>query len=76
MIGNWPGDRKPREAILGHFGKIIPQANALGGAPVRFIDFGTQAQHLGIGARWHPSVKPHTLMADKLAAALRQDLGW
>ena len=76
MISNWPGDRKPRETILGYFSKIIPQANAAGDPPVRLLDFGVQAQHHGIGAQWHPSVKTHSLMADKLVAALKSDLGW
>lgn len=76
MISNWPGDRKPRTVLLGHFEKIVAQANAAGGVPVHFIDFGTQAQHHGIGAQWHPSVKTHSLMADKLVEAFKRDLGW
>ena len=76
MISEWPGDRKPRSTLLGYFEKILAQANAAGGPPVRLIDFGTQAQHHGIGAQWHPSVKTHQLMAEKLIAALKQDLGW
>jgi lysophospholipase L1-like esterase len=76
MLSNWPGDRKPRETILGYFGKIIPEANAAGGPPVRLIDFGVQMQHHGIGAQWHPSVKTHSIMAEKLTAAIRADLGW
>lgn len=76
MISNWPGDRKPRTVLLGHFEKIVAEANAGGGAPVRFVDFGTQAQHHGIGAQWHPSVRTHELMAEKLVAAIREDLGW
>lgn len=76
MISNWPGDRKPRTVLLGHFEKIIAQANAAGGAPVHFVDFGTQAQHHGIGAQWHPSVRTHEIMADKLLAAFKRDLGW
>ena len=76
MISEWPGDRKPRSVILGHIEKIVAQANAAGGVPVRFVDFGTQAQHNGIGAQWHPSVKTHSLMAEKLTAAFKRDLGW
>ena len=76
MISEWPGDRKPRSTILGYFEKILAEANAAGGPPVRLLDFGTQAQHHGIGAQWHPSVKTHTLMAEKLTAALKRDLGW
>jgi len=76
MISNWPGDRKPRETILGYFGKIIPEANAAGGPPVRLLDLGVQAEHHGIGAQWHPSVKTHSIMAGKLTAALKADIGW
>ena len=76
MISDWPGDRKPRTTILGYFEKILAEANAGGGTPVRFVDFGVQMQHHGIGAQWHPSVKTHSLMAEKLVAALKKDLGW
>ncbi len=30
----------------------------------------------GIGADWHPSVKTHRLMADRLAASVKKELGW
>ena len=76
MISEWPGARKPRSTILGYLAKVVEQANAGGGAPVHFIDFGVQAQHHGIGADWHPSVRTHSIMADKLTAAIKQDLGW
>lgn len=76
MISEWPGARKPRTTILGYYEKILAEANAAGGPPVRLLDFGTQMQHHGIGAQWHPSVKTHSIMADKLVAALKRDLGW
>lgn len=78
MLSDWPGDRKPRTTILGYVGKILAEANAdtAGSPPARLLDFGVQAQHNGIGAQWHPSVKTHSIMADKLVAALRKDLGW
>jgi lysophospholipase L1-like esterase len=77
MLSNWPGDRKPRATILGYLAKVVEQANTAGiHPPVRLLDFGTQYQHHGIGASWHPGVKTHSLMAEKLTAALRRDLGW
>lgn len=76
MLSNWPGDRKPRTTILGYLEKVVAEANAAGGPAVRLIDFGVQMQHHGIGAQWHPSVKTHAIMADKLVAAIRADLGW
>lgn len=76
MLSNWPEDRRPRATILTYFPKVIEQANAAGGPPVRFIDFGVQKAENGYGANWHPSVKTHALMATKLAEVLRTDHGW
>jgi Lysophospholipase L1 and related esterases len=78
MISEWPGERKPRSTILGYLKKVLARANAdtAGAPPVRLLDFGVQAQHHGIGAQWHPSVKTHSIMAEKLVAALQRDLGW
>jgi lysophospholipase L1-like esterase len=49
---------------------------AAGDAKIHRIDFDPQQMSDGIGADWHPSVKTHQKMADKLAAALKKDLGW
>ncbi|MET0263732.1 MAG: SGNH/GDSL hydrolase family protein [Rariglobus sp.] len=76
MISEWPGARKPRSTILGYLNKVIEQTNVAGSPPVRLVDFGVQAQHHGIGAQWHPSVKTHSIMADKLVAAIKQDFAW
>jgi len=76
MMGDWNSERKPRTTILAYLDKVIAQANAAGGPPVRLIDFGIQKQENGIGASWHPSAKTHELMGAQLATALKQDLGW
>ncbi len=76
MMSDWPEERRPRTTILGYFPKVIEQANATGGPPVRFIDFGVQKIENGYGANWHPSVKTHALMAAQLAGVLKKDLGW
>ncbi len=76
MMSDWPEDRKPRTTILGYLAKVVAQANAAGGPPVRLIDFGVQDAANGLGADWHPSVKTHALMGDQLAKTLKADLGW
>lgn len=76
MMGDWNSERKPRTTILAYLEKVIAQANAAGGPPVRLIDFGIQKQENGIGASWHPSAKTHELMGAQLATALKADLGW
>jgi lysophospholipase L1-like esterase len=76
MLSDWPESRKPRTVILGYLDKVISQANAAGGPPVRLLDFGVQRQENGIGADWHPSAKTHALMGAHMAETLKQDLGW
>lgn len=41
------------------------------------LEFGTQDGNAdGLGCDYHPSLKTHQKMADKLVAALKADLGW
>ncbi len=56
--------------------QIVSDENALGDKNVRLLVFETQDWKNGFGADWHPSVKTHQIMADKLAATLKADLGW
>ncbi len=76
MMGDFKSERKPRTTIIGHLEKIVTQANAAGGPPVRLIEFEVQKVENGIGASWHPSVKTHAIMGAQLADALKRDLGW
>jgi lysophospholipase L1-like esterase len=55
---------------------VADGAAKAGDAKIHRIDFDPQQMSDGIGADWHPSVKTHQKMADKLAAALKKDLGW
>lgn len=76
MLSDWPESRKPRTTIKGYLEKVVAEANAAGGPPVRLIDFGVQREANGIGADWHPSARTHALMGAQLAETLRKDLGW
>lgn len=76
MMGDFKSERKPRTTIAGYLEKVVAQASAAGGPPVRLIDFATQKTENGIGAAWHPSVRTHAIMGEQLAAALKKDLGW
>ena len=56
---------------------IVADERRSGETRVRLLDFETQdIARDGIGSDWHPSLKTHQVMADKLAQTLRQDLGW
>lgn len=56
--------------------QIVADENAAGDKDVRLLIFETQDGKNGFGSDWHPSLKTHQIMADKLAATLRRDLGW
>ncbi len=43
---------------------------------VRFVEFDRQRMEDGIGADWHPNVVTEAKMGDRLAEAMRKDLGW
>lgn len=75
MMGDW-GAGKPLTVLRGYLAKVVADVQAGGDAKVRVIDFGTQDAKNGFGANWHPNVKTQKIMADQLAKALKQDLGW
>lgn len=57
-------------------GVILARASA-GDKNLGLLEFGTQdIVNDGIGCDYHPSLKTHQKMADKMAAALKADLGW
>ena len=67
----------PAALAKSYLAQIVADENAAGDKNVRLLVFETQdGGRNGFGADWHPSVKTDALMADKLAATLRADLGW
>lgn len=76
MMGDW-GKNKPLTTLRGYLAKVVADRAAAGDTQVHVLDFGVQDMAKnGIGADWHPSKKTHELMAEKLVATLRKDLGW
>jgi lysophospholipase L1-like esterase len=56
---------------------VIAERASAGDKNLTLLEFGTQdATADGIGCDYHPSLKTHQKMADKLQAALKADLGW
>jgi len=71
MLG---GEKDATERKFLH--RIVAEETVRGDAAVRFLDFKTQSMADGLGAGWHPNVKTHSIMAEKLVATLESDLGW
>jgi lysophospholipase L1-like esterase len=55
---------------------VIAARKANGDSNVVVLPFATQDSTDGLGCDYHPSLKTHQKMADKLVAALKADLGW
>ena len=56
---------------------VISERATAGDKNLTLLEFGTQdANADGVGCDYHPSLKTHQKMADKLQAALKTDLGW
>jgi lysophospholipase L1-like esterase len=54
----------------------VAEIRAAGDAKVSFLELSTQDAANGRGCDYHPSKKTHALMAEQLAATLREKLSW
>lgn len=81
---NYPGARiycavgpmmhgKSLATIRGYLGRVVKEG---GDKNIAFLEFKMQDGSTGYGADWHPSNATHRRMADTLANAIRNDLGW
>lgn len=55
---------------------VVDKAHTDGDTRVSFVEFPTQDAANGLGCDYHPSLKTHQLMADKLKAAIQAVTGW
>jgi len=56
---------------------VIDARASAGDKNLTLLEFGSQDGNAdGLGCDYHPSLKTHQKMADKLIAALKADLGW
>jgi lysophospholipase L1-like esterase len=76
MSDNYPPGRKALSTIRQYTQGLVETLTKAGDKKVHYVEFDVQDMKNGIGADWHPSVKTHRLMADKLAAAIKKELGW
>ncbi|HYE06375.1 MAG TPA: SGNH/GDSL hydrolase family protein [Planctomycetota bacterium] len=56
--------------------EIVASARAAGDTRIHALALPDQDGADGIGADWHPSVATHRGMAERIAAAIRDELGW
>ena len=74
---SWPKDQKALTTVKNYINSVIDTLQKAGDKNVHFLEFTPQDGNAdGLGSDWHPSVKTHQKMGEKLAAALKKELGW
>ncbi len=76
MSDAWPPERKALSTIRQYTSGLVDGLRKAGDKKVHYVEFDVQDPKNGLGADWHPSVKTHRLMADRLVAAVKKELGW
>ena len=76
LSDQWGGDRKPLSSVRTYLQKIIADEAKVGDHQLRYLEFAVQKAEDGLGADWHPSLKTHRIMAEKLKEAIEQDMKW
>jgi lysophospholipase L1-like esterase len=56
--------------------EVVADQKAAGDKKICYLPFENQKEEDGIGGDWHPSVKTHQKMADRLVKELQAAVGW
>lgn len=56
--------------------QIVEERRSAGDTRIHALDFDVQNASDGYGSDWHPSVRTHELMAEKLVGAIKASLNW
>lgn len=76
MSDGYPPGRKALSTIRQYTTGLVDALRKAGDRKVHYVEFDPQDPKNGLGGDWHPSVKTHRLMADRLVPAVRKELGW
>jgi lysophospholipase L1-like esterase len=74
---SWPKDQKALTTVKNYIHSVIDTLEKKGDKNVHFLEFTPQDGNAdGLGSDYHPNVKTHQKMADKLVEALKKELNW
>ncbi len=76
MSDGYPSGRPSLTMAREWIQEVVKGCNDAGDDKVHFLEFAGQQAANGYGADWHPSVRTHQIMAEKLVGAIRTDLHW
>src|SRR6185369_14592371 len=75
MSDFWPKDQKALTTVKNYLNAVIDAESKAGDKNIHFLEFTPKDGNAdGFGGDWHPSVKTHQKMADKLVEALKKEL--
>ena len=76
MSDNYPAGHHALTTVRSYLARVVADERSSGDKNVSLLEFEPQDGKNGLGSDYHPSVKTHELMAEKLSAALEKDLKW
>jgi lysophospholipase L1-like esterase len=77
MTDNWPPKTHALSTVRAYIREVVHMRQDAGDNNVALLEFETQnLERDGIGSDWHPNLKTHQNMADRLVKAIQADLGW
>ncbi|WP_437275483.1 SGNH/GDSL hydrolase family protein [Sorangium sp. So ce375] len=77
LSDSYPPDAMALTRARAYIGQVVEDRNDDGDDRVRLLEFPPQdGAANGLGCDYHPSVKTSALMAQQLAEAIREELGW
>jgi len=76
MNDTWSPSKTALTTARRYVNRVVTETRAAGDTRVSFIEFPMQTGANGFGGDWHPNIKTHRLMADKLIQTLEADLKW
>lgn len=72
----YPSGRQNLTKARKYFKIVVDKLKAQGETNFEFLEFPEQNHADGLGCGFHPSLKTHKLMADRLTAVIKEHLGW
>ena len=76
MNDSYPAGHRALSTVRAYLLKVVADTRAAGDPNVSVLEFTPQDAKNGLGADYHPNVKTHEIMAEKLVEALARDLKW
>ena len=76
MTDSAPKDAPGLTTIRTWLTEMVAQYAKDGRKNIHYVEFDRQKSENGLGSNYHPSVRTHQIMADKLVEAIKKEMGW